>query len=262
MLKFRRVILLIFLFIAYFFTASFFELYFSLTNKAESFRQKRRAKHSTFYAKGIVKIIGFKVNIVGGEHLNKKGALFVSNHLSFWDIAILSSFNELSYITSVEVEKTLFLGWIAKLSGCQFIERRKKDFLNQEILSLADALTQNQNVVLFPEGTTGNGSTLLPFKRSFFKAAVYAQKPIVSLCINYLKLDNVPVNSQNRDLLFYYGDHRFFNQLIAVLSIKITNVEVVVFPPISSKQKEENMHKHLCEESFRLIHNRFVPIEV
>ena len=224
-------------------------------------RQKRRAALASHHGASLIKRLGFRIQL--NEHGIFKelesGTLFVSNHLAFWDMLVLSSLRRFHYVTSVEVRDTPVLGWIAILSGSVFVERRSRIKIEGEIDTILAELESGRDIVLFPEATSSDGSQVLPFKRSLFQSAVRTGRPVVPVCINYRTIDGKPVNIQNRDYLFYYGHHSFFKQILKICELSHILVEVDIMSP-TWPVSEPEAHKILCETSYLKVRNRFSPI--
>src|SRR5690606_20171519 len=119
-----------------------------------------------------------------------------------------------------------FLGTLCKLGGTHFVERRNHSTLKRDISSLSQVLKEGQSVAIFPEGTTSDGSRILPFKRALFKAAQDANVPVVPVCLNYKKVNSKTINEQTRRSTFYYGKVGFFESVMRLLQLNSIQVEV------------------------------------
>src|SRR5512133_106995 len=175
-----------------------------------------------------LKILGIKVTVVNlpGDTKELEKVFVVSNHLSYLDILIYASIFRSLYITSVEVQKMFFLGLMSRLGGSFFVERRTKTKLLQEIDRIADVMRKGFTVTLFPEGTSSNGDSVLPFKGALFSAAEKADVPILPVCIQYQTINGQPLSPLNRDLAYYYGDIEFFPHLMKLFFVKRIEVKV------------------------------------
>jgi len=231
-------------------------------------KQKIRVRHASSAARRLLSTLGFEIQVQGLERLRalNSNVLLVANHLSFWDALILSAgLNRVTFITSVEVRDTPIIGGIARAVGCVFIERRSRAQLTQEVGSVSRELVEGQTVVLFPEGTSTNGSQVLPFKRAFFKAAIQAAKPVVPLCINYRSIDGQPMTIHNRDSLFYYGDQNIVVQIYKVLRLRTVVVELQVLSPLDPRQIVPSevpfaAETQLSDRSYEQISQQYLPI--
>jgi 1-acyl-sn-glycerol-3-phosphate acyltransferase len=98
------------------------------------------------------------------------GALVVANHISWTDILVLGSLRPMAFVAKSEVRGWPLLGILARLHGTLFIRRGDRGGVAGQVDRITAALERGP-VVLFPEGTTGNGADVLPFRSTLFAAA-------------------------------------------------------------------------------------------
>ena len=96
--------------------------------------------------------------------------LFAANHISYLDITVLGSLLDASFIAKTEVAGWPLFGWLARLQRSVFIDRRARSTAHQRD-SIAARLAAGEALILFPEGTSGDGNRLLPFKSALFSVA-------------------------------------------------------------------------------------------
>ena len=104
--------------------------------------------------------------------------MLISNHVTWLDIAILGGATGCAFVSKDEVRTTPLMGWLADQNHTLYIRRAQRSGALDQATAIADALRKPQPVTLFPEGTTGDGGTLLPF-RSALLAAVAPPPPEV-----------------------------------------------------------------------------------
>ena len=160
--------------------------------------------------------------------MQNKGRLVVSNHQSVIDILLISAFKPCVFITSQEVNETPIVGFLARAGGCIFVERRNKEHLSKDISQLIDVLSQGFDVVLFAEGTTSDGSGLLPFKTGLFKSVIKTKHATQPMTIQFLSLGGSSVTSAMRDRLFYFGDHKITDHLKNIFNNPPLKVRVLI----------------------------------
>jgi 1-acyl-sn-glycerol-3-phosphate acyltransferase len=198
-------------------------------------KQKLRllADVTTIGCKIALRVLGISVKAQNkpADKSALKNVLVVSNHMSYLDILCISSVFPSLYITSVEVQRTFFLGLMARLAGSLFVERRSKSLLLKEIDRIADVLKDGFTITLFPEGTSSNGDKVLPFKSALFSTAEKAGVKVRPICIKYTQINKGPVTPENRDLAFYYGDLEFFPHLLKLFFVKHMSVEITFIEP-------------------------------
>jgi lyso-ornithine lipid O-acyltransferase len=140
------------------------------------------------------------------------GGLVVSNHLSYLDILFYASLRPCIFVSKSEVLSWPLFGILARCGGTIFIERSRTHGVDEPAREIAAALTLGVPVILFPEGTSTDGSTVLPFRTSLFQPAIATQAPIHSAAIGYSLADGVESD------LCYYGDITFLPHLLRMLT--------------------------------------------
>ncbi len=143
-----------------------------------------------YWAKGFLSIAGVKV-IVSGR-IPRPPFFLVSNHLSYIDIPLVRSVLENIFVTKGEIESWSLAGTMIGNFGNIYINRSNKRDIPRAGSEILETLNQGEGVVVFPEGTTTNGSSVLPFKSSFFEFASAADLPVYYAAIRYETPDGFP----------------------------------------------------------------------
>lgn len=215
---------------------------------------KIRVKTLSIICKILCWVLGVKSNIDKKNH--EYPCLIVSNHLSYLDILIISSNYNCSFVGSIDqVKQNLFFGYIAKISGCIFIDRENKRKIKNEMESISEKL-EKVSVCIFPEATTSNGEIVLKFNSSFFQVSLNNQKNINLLTLNYKSIDNEPVSVNNRNYVFYYGKHTFFEHFLKFLTLKKIKIDITD-KLIRSNTKNR---KELADLSYKIINSSYQSI--
>ena len=177
----------------------------------------------SFFCRITLKLIGVRVN---HENLptvsERRGSIIVANHISYIDALVLNGFYRAKFITSEEIGSSAGLGALTKAGGCAFVERRQKMRLRKDVAELSKFLTDGQTVMFFPEGTTGPGTPMLPFKSSLLEAAMRTGASVFVFSIAYPVIDGVRMNSPANDKVAWYGDMTFFPHMWNVLKMSRT----------------------------------------
>jgi 1-acyl-sn-glycerol-3-phosphate acyltransferase len=139
--------------------------------------------------------------------------LLVANHLGYLDILVLSALHPCVFVSKQEVRSWPLFGLMAKLSGTVFVDRSRTSAAHTANQEMSQALSQDAVVVLFPEGTSSDGSKVLPFRPALFDAATKAGASVVSAHISY----DVADGSAAHDIC-YWGAMSFFPHLLRLLS--------------------------------------------
>ena len=137
------------------------------------------AMHS--WARTLVRAAGVKLRVHGAEHiLNERGAIYVANHVSWFDIfAIASVLPSYSFVAKSELRRIPVFGWGAQSAGIIFLDRDNRKAAFESYKIAAREVEGGRSVVVCPEGTRGRDYHLRPFKKGPFVLAIAAQAPIV-----------------------------------------------------------------------------------
>lgn len=169
--------------------------------------------------------------------------LVVANHLSYLDILFFSSRMPCIFVSKADVLSWPVFGILARCGGTIFIQRGLGSVLDEVSRQLSAALKEGIPVVLFPEGTSTDGSTVLRFYPGLFQTAVDIQAPVTASAIAYQTDDGREAD------LCYYGDITFAPHLFTVLSQKRVKA-TILFEDSSAtypgrKQAAKATHEHV-----------------
>ena len=168
--------------------------------------------------------------ITVGQPANAGPLMVVSNHSSWLDITALHASLYCRFIAKKELLEWPLIGMMAAQSGTLFLERRSTRDALRVVHDIAKCLQNGDVVAVFPEGTTSDGTSLLPFHGNLLQAAISTGTPIQPVCIRYW-------NSQlNRPSVVsnYVGDEHVFRSLWRTLTARHLSVQVNFGEPQSA----------------------------
>ncbi len=102
----------------------------------------------------------------------RRNVFYAANHHSWIDIAVISGVTGCTFVANDGIEKWPLIGLLCRMNNTIFVSRENRLSVGDQVDELRDAMTGDQPVTIFPEGTTHDGSGLLPFKPSLFAALV------------------------------------------------------------------------------------------
>lgn len=153
-------------------------------------------------------IFGVKV-IVEGALEEGDNIVYVGNHISYIDIQAVGSIIKGSFVAKKDVEKWPLFGALGKMGRTLYISRNPKDAA-EEINLISNRLKENSPVIIFGEGTSSNGTSILPFKSSFFEIFLNQKIRIQPFTISILEIhEETPISDNKRDYYAWYGDMSF-----------------------------------------------------
>jgi 1-acyl-sn-glycerol-3-phosphate acyltransferase len=139
------------------------------------------ARNLRRWARTIARSAGVRLNVHGGERLtHAPGAVFISNHVSWFDIfALASEVPWCSFIAKTELRRIPLFGFAAECAGIVFLDRdnRKQAFESYKVA--AAEVQRGRAIIVCPEGTRGQDYHLRPFKKGPFVLAIAAQSSII-----------------------------------------------------------------------------------
>ena len=120
-------------------------------------------------------ILGVRVSVAG--HRPGRHALLVANHTSWLDILILGGALRSAFVSKDELGHPL-IHWLADQNDTVYVKRTHRKGAKDQAVAVARALEGKKPVAVFPEGTTGPGTALLPFRSTLLEAANFASSDI------------------------------------------------------------------------------------
>jgi 1-acyl-sn-glycerol-3-phosphate acyltransferase len=133
----------------------------------------------------MLRLCGMQLVVHNDSARLDRGALVVANHISWIDIYVINAWRPTPFVSKAEIRQWPVVGWLAQQLDTVFIQREKRSDAKRIMHELSDRLSAGELMCVFPEGTTSNGLTLLPFHANMFQAAVSAGAPVQPLCIMY-----------------------------------------------------------------------------
>lgn len=118
--------------------------------------------------------LGTATRIVGARvtHSGKplrRDVVFIANHVSWIDILAIAGASGSAFVAKDGIRTAPLVGWLASLNKTVYVVREDRVGVAEQIERLRDALAETWAVTIFPEGTTTDGRSLLPFKSSLLK---------------------------------------------------------------------------------------------
>jgi 1-acyl-sn-glycerol-3-phosphate acyltransferase len=120
-------------------------------------------------------IVGARVRIEGAPA--RGHTLLVSNHVSWIDILVLAGATGCAFVSKDQLGH-YFIHWLADQNATVYVRRSHVKGAKDQAIAIARALEGDKPVALFPEGTTGPGTHLLPFRSTLLEAANFAAQDV------------------------------------------------------------------------------------
>lgn len=184
------------------------------------------------YHRLVCRILGIRVDVAGSRP-RAGPLLIVCNHVSWLDIVVLSSVAPVSFVAKKEVGSWPFFGTLARLQRTVFVDRDRRHATGNSRDEMRERLGAGDMLVLFAEGTSGDGRTVLPFKSSFFGAADVPGVLVQPVTLAYRGHRNLPMDRRNLPSYAWYGDMELAPHLLGAARSGPIEVTVLCHPPLS-----------------------------
>lgn len=194
----------------------------------------------------LLEILGVRLQMEGtplrGAHVT------VANHVSWLDIPVLSALEPTRFVSKSEVRNWPLAGWFAVAAGTFFI-RRGKGGAAPLLEKLVPHLRRSGSVVIFPEGTTTDGTEVRPFHARLFQAAIEAGCPVQPVTLQY------GLTADGRNVAPFVGDDSLFDHVLRLLRCDAIEVRVAYGPPIQPHGSRDE----LAEEAHAYVRGALQP---
>jgi lyso-ornithine lipid O-acyltransferase len=182
-------------------------------------------------AQGMLRALEVEVTLTG--HIPQEG-LLVSNHLSYLDAIVIAAQAPVVFVAKSEVIHWPLIGRLLKAAGTILANRHRRTSTGETAAEMRQAMECGLPVVFFPEGTSSNGSEVLPFKPALLQIALQIQKPITPAAISYA--------ASSGDLahdVCYWGDHTFASHIVRLAKIQNLTAHFIIgqTPTLPSDRK-------------------------
>jgi 1-acyl-sn-glycerol-3-phosphate acyltransferase len=160
------------------------------------------------------RLIGIRVRVIGTPVKRSGGrpVIYVSNHSSWVDVPVVGGVLDGCFVAKGEVAGWPIIGTIARLGRTVFVSRSRTSTAKERD-AMRGVLRAGDNLILFPEGTSSDGSRVLPFRTSFFAVAEAkagedrSALPLIQpVSVVYDRLGGLPTGRASRPVFAWYGD--------------------------------------------------------
>jgi len=191
-----------------------------------------RQQRIQWWSAKLLRMMGLALHASGTP---RPGAtLIVANHVSWLDIAAIHAVApHARFVSKADVLRWPLLGWLIRGAGTLFIERERKRDALRVVHQMAESLQAGDTVAVFPEGTTTDGRTLLPFHANLLHAAVTTGTPVQPVALRYA--DSAHAISPAAE---YIGDTTLLQSLWRVASARGLAVHVDLLPPQGTRHAD------------------------
>ena len=137
------------------------------------------------WALQLLALWGIHLQVIG-QPVTAGPALMVSNHISWLDILVIHAARYCRFVSKSDIRAWPLVGALATGAGTLYIERASRKDALRMVHDMADAMREGDVVAVFPEGTTSDGLSLLPFHANLIQSAIAAQAPVQPMSLKFV----------------------------------------------------------------------------
>jgi 1-acyl-sn-glycerol-3-phosphate acyltransferase len=210
-------------------------------------------KFPNWYHRNVCRIMGITLKIEG-EVARNAPVLLVCNHTSWLDIPVLSALAPVSFIAKEEVRGWPFVSALARLQRSVFVDRTRRLAAGKAVNEIAERLATGDVIVLFAEGTSSAGNSVLPFKSSLFGGVLGAGTDafrgalVQTAAVVYTHRHGIPVTRADRPRIGWYGDMEMKSHACDVLKSGPITVTIKVGRPVPFEEFKDRKDMALTTE--------------
>lgn len=177
----------------------------------------------------------------------------VSNHVSYVDIPALRLAVDGVFVAKAEIKDWFLAGPMITNMGNIYIDRKNRRDIPRAGAEVTKKLNQREGVILFPEGTSTKGESILPFNSSFLAFAAQTDLPVSYAAIRYVTPEGGPTPSER---ICWWDDTGFLKHLWLLLSLPSFKA-VVTFGEESVVDPDR---KRLAAQLRECVEKDFIPM--
>jgi lyso-ornithine lipid O-acyltransferase len=193
--------------------------------------QPHRRRHEAAFFQDIAAGFGIAVES-HGEVSDHRGTLFIMNHISWADIAVMLTLLDADFVARADMQHWPVIGRLARRFGPVFVDRTRKRGSGRQVEAIRARLASGRSVILCAEGTTSLGESILPFRTSLFAAADSACV-VQPLVLAYLAPDGSALPPRRQRAVAWIDDDDLLTGAARVAR-EHTLAQVTFLPPVAA----------------------------
>jgi 1-acyl-sn-glycerol-3-phosphate acyltransferase len=152
--------------------------------------------------------------------------VIVSNHSSYLEIMAMAAQHPCVFVARAELANIPLLGYMSTMAGTVYVQRGHGGSALKAKDSIQSAADAGVPIVIFPEGTTGDGSSLLEFRSGALGQAMETGLPVTAAFVSYELKGNNPPGSTVRNDVAFWGDAELFHHMFHLLALRGIQVNI------------------------------------
>lgn len=198
----------------------------------QSSRGRYRARIQQAWARVLCAVLGIHVEVIGDFPRGWNG-LAIANHLGYADILVLGSILPGTFVSKADVARWPGIGFLASIAGTVYVDREDRAAAGAFAAELKARILAGDTLLLFPEGTSTRGETILPFKTTPFAAVAGIEgSTMLPLHVDVVEIEGVSATGLLRDAVCWHGDAELVPHLYRMSGLRNIRYRIVIGPPI------------------------------
>ena len=203
---------------------------------------RRRARLKQRWSHQILRILAIRLDLEPTDA--PPGSLIVANHVSWLDIFVINALRPSAFVSKSEVRAWPFIGWLAAKNDTVFLRRGSRGHAKVVNEEIDERLNSGEDVAIFPEGTTTDGTHLLGFHAALLQPAVETGRPVLPLAISYHDETGKHTTSPA-----FVGEATLIDCFAAVLASRALIAHLTPSPAIDTSGKTRRDVGHAAHEA-------------
>jgi 1-acyl-sn-glycerol-3-phosphate acyltransferase len=184
-----------------------------------------RAEWLHRFAAMLLRRLGIAVRQTG---VYPQTGVVISNHMGYLDIMAFAALARCVFVSKSEIASWPLIGWMTTMSGTVYVQRGRGGSAERAKRDIQAVAQENVPIVFFPEGTSSDGTSILPFRTGLLYDCIEAGQPITAACIRYrLTRDNGP---NAASYLPYWDDTPIAKHIFRLLALRGIEIEIAFAP--------------------------------
>ena len=192
---------------------------------------EQRARMNRRWSRILLGMCGLRIAVQGDPILHD-AVLYVANHVSWLDIFVMNAVRPTAFVAKSEIRSWPVVGWLVAGAGTVFIERGQRRAVQGVAEAMRVRFDRGEAVGLYPEGTTSDGSSLLPFHAGLFQPARMAGAPIQPVALRYR------AEGERAAFPAFVGEETLVTNVLRLLLARHLNVAIQYLPALDNNDQD------------------------
>lgn len=200
------------------------------------------------YSKAICWLVNLKITRIGDP---APAGILASNHMSYIDPFLIASQTPVIFVAKHDIRDWPWGGILTRCGGTLYINREQRSDVGRLTSGVRTIAEAGVPVGLFLEGTTSDGTHVLPFHPGLLQPAVEIKSSVLPCTISYRVKE-----TGSSEGVSWYGDVTLLPHLLQLLSY--SSIEAIIqFSPVEPATDRKKLAAKLHHDiANRLVDSR------